>query len=911
MVTPSNSSASSDRDRDGGDRDLSADVERLGLLLDEIVAARAGGEALALLSSLRADAIALRAGTLSGGRAAFAARMRALDLPALEACAHTFTQYFHLVNVAEEQHRIRVLRRRDREGAAAPQSMGAACAELRAGGIGPDEVRALLGRLFIMPVLTAHPTEARRRSVLDHLADLAAAIDGLDDPRAGASERARLAEELREAALALYCTEHARTTRPTPLDEVRAGLDVFDRTLLDATLLVYRNLEEALAATWPGESFEVPPFLRFGTWIGGDRDGNPNVTAEVTRVALERARRLAIDRHLRDVDALGRELSLSARRVPPSEALVASLKEDRARLPEVAARAYRYVGEPWREKLWYVRARLRAARDRAEGGYADVRGYLDDLALLDASLDGPGLGPVRGGKLRDARRRAEVFGFHLATMDLRQHSAVHEAAVAELLGRAGAGDYAAMDERARVALLGQLLDRAELRTPVERAALSPSTRELLSTLEVVGRARRDSGPATCERYVVSFTRSVSDLLEVLFLARAAHLAPDELRPIPLLEQLEDLERAREIADGMLAVGPIRAAIGSELEVMVGYSDSSKQAGYVASQVALVRAQEDLARVADARGVTLTVFHGRGGAIGRGGGPANRAIRAQPPEALRGRLRVTEQGETITARYGRLAIAERDLEQMVHAVLVASTSRAPSAADVSARDRTMTRAAQAARAAYEALIADRERLARYATAATPIVELAELPIASRPASRRPGLSFDDLRAIPWVFSWAQSRHGVPGWYGLGTALQAIREAEGEGRARELYARWPFFQALVDNAQIALVRADMDVAASYAGLAEPEARAIFDEIRREHDRTVEEVLRVTGEAALLAAWPTIARTVRRRNPFVDLLSHAQIELLARLRASATEAERDRLRAALFTTINGIAAGLQTAG
>jgi len=407
MVTD-NPGASSEREREvrDGDRDLAADVERLAQLLDGIVAARGGESALALIASLRADAIALRAGTLPGGRPAFAARMAGLDLPALESCAHTFTQYFHLVNVAEEQHRIRVLRRRDRPGAAPPQSMGAACAELRASGVGPEAVRALLGRLFIMPVLTAHPTEARRRSVLDHLADLSTAIDGLDDPRAGASERARLAEELREAALALYCTDHARTTRPTPLDEVRAGLDVFDRTLLDATLLVYRNLEDALAAAWPGESFEVPPFLRFGTWIGGDRDGNPNVTAEVTRVALERARRLAVDRHLRDVDALGRELSLSARRVPPSEALVASLKEDRARLPEVAARAHRYVGEPWREKLWYVRARLRAAprADRAARAAAVVDGRggarsAADRALHDDQRDRGGVadGWVGGG----------------------------------------------------------------------------------------------------------------------------------------------------------------------------------------------------------------------------------------------------------------------------------------------------------------------------------------------------------------------------------------------------------------------------------------------------------------------------------------------------------------------------------
>jgi len=410
---------------------------------------------------------------------------------------------------------------------------------------------------------------------------------------------------------------------------------------------------------------------------------------------------------------------------------------------------------------------------------------------------------------------------------------------------------------------------------------------------------------------VSFTRGVSDLLEVAFLARAAGLAPGELRPIPLLEQLEDLERARPIAEALLASAPMRAALGGELEVMVGYSDSSKQAGYVASSVALDRAQRDLARVADAHDVVLTIFHGRGGAIGRGGGPAGRAIRAQPSAALRGRLRVTEQGETVTARYGRAEIARRDLEQMVSAVVLASVAPPPEPPE---QDRTRTallgRAATTARAAYDRLVGDGERLARYALAATPIEEIAELPIASRPAARRAKLTLEDLRAIPWVFSWAQSRHGVPGWYGLGTALDELYASEGLASVQSLYRDWPFFQALVDNAQVALIRSDIDVAGEYARLAEPDARALFELIRSEHARTVDAVLRVTGEKQVLAAWPTITATVERRNAYVDVLSHTQIALLKRLRAAGGE-ERERLRGLLFVTINGIAAGLQTAG
>jgi phosphoenolpyruvate carboxylase len=902
--------------RSPAEDELRADVKLLGNVLGETIQERSGADALALVEGLRQAAIALRSGKFAGGRDAFHARLAALDLGAIERVAHAFTEYFHLINAAEEQHRIRVLRRRDRPGAPPDGSILAAVAGLKKAGATPSDVRALLGRLFIMPVLTAHPTEARRRTVLDHLDQVSRALDRLDDPRSGSRERHRVLELLREAVVALDTTEESRAARPTPLDEVRSGLLVFERTLLDVTPTIYRELEAGLAAEFPGESFVVGPFLQWGTWIGGDRDGNPHVTADVTRAALERQRAVAIARHEQDVLALGRELSVSQRRLPPTPAaqeLLASLATERERLPEVAARTRRSGGEPLREKLTFMHARLEAARTRGDASYADAAAYLDDLSLIERFLEGHGLARLARGRLRDARRRAEVFGFHLASMDLRQHSAVHERASAELLARGGVSGYASLDEEGRVRLLGRLLERADLGLSRERPGLSAETRELLATLEVVGRARRDAGPAACERYVVSFTNAPSDLLEVLFLSRVAGLAPDELRPVPLLEQLEDLERAETFARRMFDLEPIRVALGGELEVMIGYSDSGKQAGYVASAVALGRAQEALARVAEERAHVLTVFHGRGGAIGRGGGPASRAIRAQPPRALRGRLRMTEQGETISARYARSEIARRDLEQMVNAVLLAWTvEREVLEPDrVRARDETLERAARAARASYERVIEDEERLASYTVAATPILEVAEMPIASRPTSRRAGLAFEALRAIPWVFSWNQSRHGIPGWFGLGSALDAIATAEGPLRARELYESWPFFRALVDNAQLALVRADLDVAEHYSRLAEPHARGVFELIRVEHARTVARILEVTQKSELVADWPTILRTVKLRNPYVDVLSHAQIELLGRIQRTHDLAERAHLREALFVTINGIAAGLQTVG
>jgi len=892
---------------------LREQVRLLGRTLGETVAELHGEPALDLVERLRQAAHALRRGALPGGREAFRASVAALGTAELELLAEAFTDFFHIINAAEEQHRTRMLRRRDASGMTVDGSLAAACAELASLGATAEEVQALLDRLLVMPVVTAHPTEVRRRTVLDHLAEVAVVLDRLDDPRAGVRERERLEGRLREVVTALASTRQSRATRPTPLDEVRSGLLFFERTLFDAVPAVYRELEHGLAVHWPDARFRVGPFLRFGSWIGGDRDGNPFVTAEVTRATLERQRALVLTRHLSDAAALGAELS-AARGAHLAEALTeleASIAADRERVREPLATRGMRPDERWREKLRYMAARLEAARVRAEGGYPDAGAYLRDLELIGRTLEAAGLGRLARGRLEDARRRAEVFGFHLASLDVRQHSGVHERAVAEVMAMGGAPGYPALPERRRVEVLAELLGRPVL-APAERARLSPEAREVLDTLRVVGWARRDLGAEACERYVVSFTNAPSDLLEVLFLARAAGLAADEIRPVPLLEQLEDLEAAGQIAQRMLSLPPLRVALRGELEVMLGYSDSGKQVGYVPSQVALHKAQLALAQVAEAEGVVLTVFHGRGGAVGRGGGPANRAIRAQPRAALRGRFRVTEQGETVAARYGRAEIARRDLEQMVNAVLCASAGPPEPAADDAARAREapLERAAGAALRAYRQLVASPERLARYALSATPMAEIPELRFASRPASRTGRIALESLRAIPWVFSWNQSRHGLPGWFGLGTGLEALAAELGEQRARTLYHEWPLLRGLVDNARVALTQADLEVAEQYARLAAPEDRGIFDLIRDEHRRTVAAILALSGDAGIMSPWPTLGRAAARRNPYLDVLSHVQVELLDRLRRSEG-AERDRVREALLLTVNGIAAGLQTVG
>jgi len=905
-------------------------VERLGAALDDAVREVSGAQTLARVSELRAAAEALRSdGAGPDARRRFADRIAALDDDALAEVARAFTHWFLLVNEAEELERVRRLRRYDR-ARPARHSLADALRRFAAAGLGAAAVRAQLARLFVMPVLTAHPTEARRRTVRDHVGEVGRLLEALARD-GGAVRTAALEAELAREVLALSRTEESRATKPSPRDELEAGLDVFGRTLFDATPALYRELEEVLVGLYPGEDWlgldaaspndwVVPSFLRWGSWIGGDRDGNPFVTAHVTRTALERQRALALERHLADVEALGRALSISARRAPQPAGLaelVASLERDRERFPEIAARVRRFtVYEPWREKLWYMGARLRATLARGESAYVDAAGYQRDLWLLQRSLVRAGYGALALGALRDCRRRAEVFGFHLASLDLRQHSGVHERVVAELCaatGLARARGYAEMDEARRCRVLSDLLARPESLAPPSRAGLSDETQDLLATLDMVGRARREQGPRSCERYIVSFTSSLSDLLEVLFLQRAAGLAPGELRPVPLLEQLDDLAHARPLAEAMLGSPHVAAALGHELEVMIGYSDSCKQVGYVTSQVALRRAQHALADVAEHAGLRLTIFHGRGGAIGRGGGPAHDAIRAQPERALRGRLRVTEQGETINARYSTLEVAQRDLEQSVSAVLLSGLAEGQPVprGELAARDAIFDEAAKVALRAYQRLLADPDRLARYAQAATPINEVMALPIGSRPSSRRPGLALVDLRAIPWVFSWNQSRHGIPGWFGLGSALEALVREFGLEKIRALHRASPFFQALVDNAQIALARADIEVAACYAELADADARALLPQIREEWERTVASVLAVADQREILGHRPHILATVRRRNPQVDVLSHAQIELLLRLAQAGDGARRDRLLDALFTTINGIAAGLQTAG
>lgn len=885
---------------------LHHDIERLTAALDTAITVLGGADTMARCHRIGLAAQDLRSGALPGGRAAFSAAIGELDADALEDLSRAFALRCHLMNIAEERERLRALRVR---GEYPADGLVATLDAVIEHGATAEDLTALFDRALVMPVLTAHPTEARRRSTLDHLMRIEQLLGELDD-----TARSRVADALDAEVLGFHATEDARARRPTPLDEVENTLDVFRRSLLDVTPRIYRTIEDRLAARF-ARPWRLPSFLRWGSWVGGDRDGNPNVTAAVTRATFARHRAAILARYLDDVVVLGRSLSLSALRTRRAgrattgalDELTTTLERDRERLPDVAARArQRTVREPWREKLWYVQAYLRATLDHRDDGYIAAADYRADLAVLDRSLRAAGFAAIADQDLRDALRRVDVFGFHLATLDVRQHSGVHDRVVDELLARGGRPGYLARDEAGRRAQLSDVL-AAPLTPESDRAGLSRDAQEVLATLEVIGRARRDLGAAACERYVTSFTRDASDLLEVTFLARAAGLAPGELRPVPLFEQLEDLERAGDIARDVLTLPALRTELRNELEVMVGYSDSGKQVGHVAAAIALRHAQRAVADAARAAGVTLTVFHGRGGALGRGGGPESDAIRAQPADAVRGRLRVTVQGETVTARYAHPAIAERDLELTLAAVLTATAAERD--VDPVEAEPAVQRAADAARARYLEVTADEDRLVRYTVAATPIEDVAHLPLGSRPATRSAGIALDSLRAIPWVFSWTQSRHGIPGWFGVGTAIESLAGELGSDAVRALVDRSRFLRTLVANCELSLVRSDIEVAAEYAALADRDAQQIYTLIAAEHARTSNALHALLGRTAVLENRPYLAASISRRNALLDVICHVQIEALRRRRAGTGDLEQ--LSRIVSTTIGGIAAGLQTAG
>ena len=772
-----------------------------------------------------------------------------------EMVARAFTCYFHLANLAEEHHRARVLRERDRGPDPPPESLAATIKELLPK-LGRKQLHDLIADLEIHPVFTAHPTEARRRAVVSAIRRVGEHLERLDDPRISDAERREAERRLIEEVDSLWRTAQLRTAQIQPLDEVRSFMSVFDETLFRIVPELLRSLDTAV-----GEP--APPFLRIGSWIGGDRDGNPAVTAEVTAETMKIQSEHALLALETVANRIGRALTVDAETTPPSRAL-------RRRIAEPST-------EPHRQFLLQVVRRLQATRvgERAHA-YPAADELLADLRLVRNSLAAAGAARLALGEVQHLIWQAETFGFHLAELEVRQHSHVHEHALAEIR--------------------------------VQRPPSEP-TRELLDTFGVMASLQARYGVDSCRRYVVSFTRGAEDIAAVYELARHATggRAP-EIDVIPLLETLDDLSQATHVMDGVLDLEPVRqrlAANGRRIEVMLGYSDSAKEAGPLSATLALHDAQAALTAWAAKNNVRLTQFHGRGGALGRGGGPANRAVRAQAPGSVAGHFKVTEQGEVIFARYGNRAIARRHLEQVTSAVLESSVPRS-SRTDPARGFRALASAIDGpSRAAYRRLV-EAPGFERWFLQVSPIEELGRLRIASRPARRAGGRRLEDLRAIPWVFAWSQMRLNLPGWYGIGSGLSAAPLKD----LQRAYAEWPLFNVMLDNAEMSLAKTDRRIAERYLALGdEPDlASMLLDE----YDLTKKLVLAVTGHRRLLEDRRVLSWAIELRNPYVDALSHLQLRALRVLRDRTTSrADRARAERVFQLSVNGVAAGLQNTG
>src|SRR6266508_1559667 len=976
------------------DAPLRADIHRLGDLLGETLR-RFGGERLfeieedvrALCKRLRG---AQASGKSAGEGAAGAERelkrlLRRLSLDETIGVIRAFSVYFQLVNIAEQYHRIRRKRFYELRTPDQPQrgSLAETLRRLRGDFSDPKLLQRVVDRLEIMPVMTAHPTEAARRTLLEkhrRIADLLAAFDEENLAQRRRDElHARLAAEVES----VWQTDEVRHTQPTVLDEVNHGLYYFDATLFDAAPALLDELERQLEENFPGVKLRdgATP-LRFGSWIGGDRDGNPFVTPEITWETLRLQQRLVLRKYRDAVAGLSRRLSESSRFAPPTDELSESLKEDAVALPAVAAEvATRNAEEPYRQKLSYIYTRientLRRNRDLAsalrlteEHTLISIRPGLPIVAALTGSgadvanvyRDGASLweelrlvrDSLRADKAVYAARAVDrlmrqvaVFGLHLATLDLRQHSERHTAALSEITRSLRLRDYSQMSEDDRVEWLTRELDTPRPLVATD-ARYSAETTETLNVFRVARRALDEISPNAIRTYIISMTREVSDLLAVLVLAKEAGLVDCGLQIAdcgtsikaairnpqsairiavsPLFETIEDLRRAPEIMRRLFEHPFYRrqlAAQGNLQEVMIGYSDSSKDGGILTSSWELYKAQERLWEVARAAGVELRLFHGRGGTVGRGGGPSHEAILAQPPDTVVGRIKITEQGEVISSKYSLAEIAQRSLELTTSAVIAASLPQPAQDTDKLSRWKDVMEDISAqAFAAYRRFVRETPGCYDYFIQATPVEELQYLRIGSRPAKRKSGSkSLDDLRAIPWVFGWTQSRHLLPGWLAVGTALEDFIKARPRQNLRllrEMYREWTFFHSTISNIEMTLAKADFQIARQYASrtLDRGLGRRIFRMLEEEHERACRVTLQITGERRLLDQSPVLQRSIAVRNPYVDPLSFLQVELLARRRqrdgkAEPGDGDREKLLYATLLTINGIAAGMRNTG
>ena len=934
------------------ERPLVEDIRLLGRILGDVIRAQEGVAAYALIENVRKLSVAFRRDADPKADSALKTLLKGLSGEQTVSVIRAFTYFSHLANLAEDRHHIRRRVVHERAGDIQEGSIDVALARLRWAGITPKAVASMLAQSFVSPVLTAHPTEVQRKSILDAergIAQLLAARDGVKAlALAGSGARDTLTPrelaaneaQLRARVMQLWQTRLLRLTKLTVVDEIDNSLSYYEATFLREIPKIYDQLERELGGQ------PIHSFLRMGQWIGGDRDGNPNVTAETLNYALGRQADVALRHYLTEVHWLGGELSMSVSLVGCSEAML-QLAE---RSPDTNEHRQ---DEPYRRALTGVYSRLAATLKGLTGGeaarhalapqnaYAQAEDFLADLRTLESSLNAHHGAALTAQRLHPLIRAVEVFGFHLATLDLRQSSDKHEEVVAELLAAARIeARYGELDEAARRTLLLRLLSEARpLRVPGNSySALAQSE---LAIFEAARTARARFGKEAIRHYIISHTESVSDLLEVLLLQKEVGLLQGlledaqgqatstcDLIVVPLFETIEDLRSAAPIMREFYALPGVLPLLQcslpgqySEQDIMLGYSDSNKDGGIFTSNWELYRAEIALVELfepfAKSHGITLRMFHGRGGTVGRGGGPSYQAILAQPPGTVRGQIRLTEQGEVIGSKYANPEIGRRNLETLVAATLEATLLQ-PTKPATQTFLQAADQLSQTSMAAYRALVYETPGFTEYFFSATPIREITELNIGSRPASRKPSQKIEDLRAIPWGFSWGQCRLTLPGWYGFGAAIEEFL-AQGATPAsykealaalRRMYRQWPFFRTLLSNMDMVLAKSDLALASRYAELVDNQAlrTQIFSAIEAEWRRTANALTLITGDKQRLAGNAALQRSMRHRFPYIDPLHHLQIELVRRYRAGQTD---QQVQTGIQISINGIAAGLRNTG
>jgi phosphoenolpyruvate carboxylase len=913
---------------------LRDDIRLLGRLLGDTIREQEGEAVYEIVERIRQTSIRFHRDEDEGARKELETILNSLSRGRTNQIIRAYSYFSHLANLAEDQHHVRRSRAHARAGAhtmAATEpregTIARALGLARQAGVSQAALQAFFASALVSPVLTAHPTEVRRKSTIDREMEISQILAQRDRVELTPEEVTATEESIRRAILTLWQTSILRRYRLKVIDEVVNGLSYYDYTFFKELPRVYASLEDQLAAMDPlWQSVEIPSFFRMGSWIGGDRDGNPFVTADALKQALLLQSKHALGFYLQELHCLGGELSLDDHYVTVSE----QVRELAKASPDPSPHRQ---DEPYRRAITGMYARLAATAAAFGHGdvarhavgeapaYDSVEEFSGDLSVLHRSLVSNGSGALARGRLRSLRRAVDVFGFHLASLDLRQNSDVHQRVVAELFEKAVPGTaYETLSEEQRAALLLE-----ELRTP--RLLTSPyleysqETTTELAIVHEAAQAHRLYGQAVVPNYVISKASDPSDILEVaLLLKEAGLLRPREgemaVNIIPLFETIADLRNCSRVMDDLFALPDYMRLLrsrGQAQEVMLGYSDSNKDGGYLTSGWELYKAEIELVEVFKRHGIGLRLFHGRGGSVGRGGGPSYQAILAQPSGAVQGAIRITEQGEVIAGKYSNPDLGRRNLEILAAATMEASLLHSAQPAPREDYLKVMEELSESAYKAYRALVYETEGFERYFWESTVIGEIAHLNIGSRPASRTNSRRIEDLRAIPWVFGWAQCRLMLPGWYGFGSAVNAWLDRHPEtglSLLREMYREWPFFQALLSNMDMVLAKSNIAIASRYSKLVEDEAlrEAIFPRLRREWENSIETLLAIMEQQSLLDKNPLLARSIRNRFPYLDPLNHLQIELLKRHRSGDAD---EQVVQGIHLSINGIAAGLRNSG